>query len=89
MPNQRFTDIPLAAASQSVFSLHPQVSSYAVLLTRTRVMRAGTISAHTTWPSEAIVNLRSLARGVSWALTIEGAAALGIYGVWYLCRLWL
>lgn len=89
MPTQRFTDTPLAAASQSMFSLRAQMSRYGVPLTRTRFMRAGNISADSTWPSEAIVNLRSLARGVSWALAIEGAAALGIYGIWYLCRLWL
>jgi hypothetical protein len=51
-------------------------------------MRAGTISADTEWPAEAIVNLRDLARGVRWALAIEGAAALGIYAVWHLWRLW-
>lgn len=52
-------------------------------------MRAGTISADTEWPAEAIVNLRDLTRGVRWALAIEGAAALGIYAVWYLWHLLL
>jgi hypothetical protein len=51
-------------------------------------MRAGTINADAEWPREAIVNLRDLARGVRWALAVECAAALCIYAVWYLCRLW-
>jgi hypothetical protein len=51
-------------------------------------MRAGAISADAEWPAEAIVNLSNLARGVRWALAIEGAAALGIYAIWHLCRLW-
>lgn len=88
MPSQRFDTIPLAAASPSMFSLPLQMSSYAAPLTRTQVMRAGTISTDAEWPAAAIVNLSDLARGVRWALAIEGAAALGIYAVWHLWRLW-
>jgi len=88
VPTQRFDNIPLAAASTSLLSPRVQMSSYAAPLTRTHVMRAGAISADAEWPAEAIVNLSDLGRGVRWALAIEGAAALGIYAVWHLWRLW-
>lgn len=88
MPIQRFVNMPLAAASTSLLSPGVQMSSYVAPLTRSQVMRPGAISAGAEWPAEAIVNLSDLARGVRWALAIEGAAAVGIYAVWHLWRLW-
>ena len=39
-------------------------------------------------PAEAFVDLYDLAKGVVWALVIEGAAALSICSICYLWRLW-
>ena len=39
------------------------------------------------WPPEAIVDGRKLGKGLRWALTIEGIAALIFYGAWYLRHL--
>ena len=50
---------------------------------------AGTMSPETEWPEQKVVDLRCLARGVRWALTIEGAAGLCVYAIWHLLRLWL
>ncbi len=36
------------------------------------------------WALEAIVNLRNVAAGVTWAFVIEFAFALGIYATWNL-----
>jgi hypothetical protein len=36
------------------------------------------------WAEEAVENLRHVGRGVVWALTIEGAAALCAYVLWQL-----
>ena len=88
MQSQRFNDAHLAVASPSLLSPRLQMSSDATPLLRSQVMKAGAVVAEAEWPAEAIVNLRDLGRGVSWALAIEGAAALSLLAVWYLWHLW-
>jgi hypothetical protein len=65
------------------------MSSYATTVAGAQVLRSGAVRADTEWPAAAIVNLHLLGKGVGWALAIEGAAALSIYGIWYLWHLWL
>lgn len=97
MPTQRLDDARLAGTSTFLLSSRLQtsrpsprlqMSSYAGPLIRTQVMRPGAVSAEAEWPAEAFVKFRDLGRGVRWALAIEGAAALSICGLWYLCHLW-
>ena len=89
MSVQRFDDAPFLAASSSLFSSPLQMSSYASTLPRPQGLSAGGPQAEAERPADAIVNLRDLGRGVGWALVIEGAAALSLYGLWRLWRLWL
>jgi hypothetical protein len=82
MPTQFLNDAPLLAP-------RIQIASYADPLAGTQVTGSGASRAGFEWPAEAIVNLRLLAKGVGWALAIEGTTALSICGLWYLCHLWL
>jgi hypothetical protein len=66
-----------------------QMSSYAATQAGAEVLRSGAVRADAEWPTEAIVNLHLLGKGVGWALAIESAVALSIYGIWYLWHLWL
>lgn len=36
------------------------------------------------WLDQSVVDTRALGRGLTWALGIEGVAALLIYGAWHL-----
>jgi hypothetical protein len=82
MPTQFLNNaLPLAPRTQ--------MASYADPLAGTQIARGGASRAGIEWPAEAIVNLRLLAKGISWALAIEGATALSVCAVWYLCHLWL
>jgi len=89
VPTQQFDGIHPATAMPSLLSQPLQMSSYAAPLIQAPRMKAGAMCAEAEWPAEAFVNLRNLGRGVSWALGIEGAAALTIYAVWHLWHLWL
>ncbi|MGA2570011.1 MAG: hypothetical protein ABSF23_05790 [Terracidiphilus sp.] len=64
------------------------MSSYTATWEQTQELEAGSVSpeSESEWPPEAVVNLHLLARGVRWALAIEGVAALSVYVVWYLWR---
>ena len=86
MPSRRFDNASLNAISPSLLSAPLQMSSYAAPFTRGHILDAGTISPKAERPEQKVVDFRSLGRGVRWALTIEGAAALCIYAIW---RLWL
>ncbi|MGP8253273.1 MAG: hypothetical protein ACLQHF_14680 [Terracidiphilus sp.] len=35
------------------------------------------------WPADAVVEGRAVFKGVCWALAIEGATAICIYGLWH------
>jgi hypothetical protein len=86
MPSQRFDDASLNALSPFPLSAPLQMSSYAAPFTQGHILEAGTISPTAEWPEQKVVDIRSVGRGVRWALTIECAAALCIYASW---RLWL
>lgn len=88
MPSQRFDDGHLFAPSSSLLSPRLQMSSYAAPILRSEGMTAGTMNAEAEWPAEAFVNLYNLAKGVGWALAIEGIAALSICSIFYLWHLW-
>lgn len=64
-----------------------QVGSYADPPEKIQIERTGASRAGFEWPAEAVVNLRLLAKGVGWALAIEGTTALSVCAVWYLCHL--
>lgn len=64
-----------------------QVGGYADPPEKIQIDRTGASRAGLEWPAEAVVNLRLLAKGVGWALVIEGTTALGVCGLWYLCHL--
>ena len=80
MPSQFLNDALLPAPGI-------RIASYADPLAGTQVTTSGASRAGFEWPAEAIVNLRLLAKGVGWALAIEGATALSVCAVWYLCHL--
>lgn len=82
MPTQSLNDALLLAP-------RTQIASYADPSAGTRIARSGGSRAGFEWPAEAVVNLRLLAKGVGWALAIEGTTALSVCGLWYLCHLWL
>jgi len=88
MPHGRFDNASLTAISPSLPSAPLQMSTYAAPFTQGHALEAGTISLETEWPEQKAVELHSLAKGVSWALTIEGAAALCLYAVWHLWLFW-
>jgi hypothetical protein len=48
----------------------------------------GYIGPTAEWPADAVVDYRALGKGVSWALGMEGAAALFIYFTWHLLVTW-
>ena len=85
MSVHRFNDAPLFAASSPLPSSPLQMSSYAGALPQPPALRSGGTNVDAEWPAETIVNAHDLGKGVSWALAIEGAAALAICLVW---RLW-
>jgi hypothetical protein len=97
MPTQRLDDAHLSAVSTSLLPPRRQTSLVEPFLQLSRypapyflaeVIRPRAASAETEWPAEAFVDVGDLGRGVSWALAIEGAVALSICGLWYLCHLW-
>jgi hypothetical protein len=65
-----------------------QMSSFAAPMTRGDVLNAGTMSPEAEWPTQDAVDFRRLAKGVRWALGIEGGVALCVYLIWHLWQLW-
>ena len=88
MPLGRFDNASLTTMSPSLPSQPLQMSSFAAPMTRGDVFNAGTMSPEAEWPTQDVVDFRSLAKGVRWALGIEGAAALCFYLIWQLWELW-
>ncbi len=88
MPSGRFDNASLSAISPSLLSQPLQMSSLAALMTRGDVLNAGTMSPDAEWQTQEVVDIRRLAKGVRWALGIEGAAALCLYLIWHLWQLW-
>ena len=84
MHTRSFHNTHMAAASSSLLSPTMPMSSYAAPFPDVTVP-----VANPEWPAEAIADLHRLGKGLSWALGIEGAAAIGIYVTWHLVRLWL
>jgi len=89
MATQPFDSAHLLTISPSQLAPQVQLSSYAADLSGSQVMTSGTARADADWPAEAMVDLHLLGKGVGWALAIECATALSIYGIWYLWHLWL
>jgi hypothetical protein len=89
MATQPFDNAHLLTVSPSQLAPQLRMSSYAATLAGAKVLRSGAARADAEWPAGAIVDLHRLGKGVGWALGIEGAAALSIYGIWYLWHLWL
>ncbi|MGO8932300.1 MAG: hypothetical protein ACLPLZ_02230 [Terracidiphilus sp.] len=89
MATQPFDNVHLLTASPSLLAPQLQMNSYAPTVAGAEVLRNEADRAEAQWPAEAIVNLHLLGKGVGWAIAIESAAALSIYGIWYLCHLWL
>jgi len=80
-------DIHLTAAN-SLLAAQSQMAGYVDAVSQTEGISAAVVDVEAQWPAEAFVNRRDLGRGVSWALAIEGLAALGCYAAWHLWRLW-
>ena len=78
-----FDRTSLAATPPSPISPPFEMNCYAAPLTQAVI-----VPAEAEWPEQKVVEFRSLARGVRWALTIEGAAAAGLYAIWHLLLLW-
>jgi hypothetical protein len=87
MATQPFDNVQLLTASPSLLAPQLQMSSYAPTVAGAKALESGAVRADAEWPAEAIVNLHLLGKGVGWALAIESAAALSIYGIWYLWHL--
>jgi len=64
-----------------------EMSSYAAHFQQNHTLEAPTMSLEAEWPEQKAVELHSLAKGIRWALTIEGAAALSLYAIWHLWQL--
>ncbi len=88
MPSGQFDNATLATMLPFLPSQPLEMSSYAAPFKQGHAFEAGTMSPEAEWPTPQVVDVHSLARGVRWALTIEGAAALCVYAIWHLCQLW-
>ena len=88
MPSGRFDNATLATMLPFLPSQPLEMSSYAAPFTQGHALEAGTMSPEADWPAQQLADVRSLARGVRWALTIEGAAALCLFAIWHLWQLW-
>jgi hypothetical protein len=85
---QAFDNANPTDASPSLLSPTMQMSSYAAPMMAAQVIDSSPTDAEAEFPPEAIVNWGNLGKGVRWALAIEGAVALVIYGGWQLWRFW-
>jgi hypothetical protein len=88
VPSGRFDNASLTTMLPSLPSRPLQMSSVAAPMILPDLLKAGTVSPEAEWPLQAVADVRSLAKGIRWALTIEVAAALGIYFLWHLWQLW-
>ena len=83
MISGRFDNASLSAISPSLLSRPLQMSSLAAPMTRGDFLNAETMSPEAEWQAREVVDIRRLAKGVRWALGIEGAAALCLYLIWH------
>ena len=86
MISGRFDNASLSAISPSLLSQPLQMSSLAAPMTRGGVLNSGTMSPEAEWPTQDVVDIRRLAKGVRWALGIECTAALCLYLIWHFWR---
>lgn len=84
MPTRPFDNSNFATRPVTPLSPSFQMSSYAVPLTRPRLLEERERNPEAASADEAVVNLRLLGRGVVWGLAIEGAAALCACVAWHL-----
>lgn len=88
MPTRPFDSSNLTSSAVPSLSRSLQMSSLAVPLPQPGVLGDSSLSpVDLEYPVHAVVDRRALTKGVSWALGIEGAAALCIYAVWHILRL--
>jgi hypothetical protein len=85
MATQRFDDAHFLAAASSLAQL--QMASYATFAS-TQAIGGRDGGAEAIWPTEAVSNPPSVAKGVGWAIAIEGGTALCLYAVWSFWHLW-
>lgn len=88
MPMRPFDKSNLVTIATAPLSQALQMSSYAAPLMRPRLSENETLSSGIGWPPESVVDLGALSKGVSWALAIEGAAAICFYTLWHFRHLW-
>ena len=88
MQTRAFDNTKLNDSPPSLLSPSLQMSSYAAPLVSAHVVDSSAIDGEAEYPPEAIVNWGYLGKGVRWALGIEAAIALVIFGAWQLWRLW-
>ena len=88
MPLGRFDNASLTTVLPSLPSQPLQMSSFAAPMRQADVLNAGTITPEAEWPEQTVVDVRSLGKGVRWALGLECAAALCLYAIWHLWQLW-
>lgn len=87
MPTRPFDNSNSTSLAVPRFPRLLEMSSQPVpLLQRSERVDRGA-SSTIDWPDNPDVEGRALGKGVCWALAIEGAAAIGIYGLWHLWSL--
>ena len=84
MPGWRFDQ-----ASTATFSQPLKMSSYAASPIQGHLNEMAPLSLPVDWPEATYVDWRRLGKCVRWAFGIEASAALIIFGIWQLCRLWV
>lgn len=77
----------LATASPSLHRSSLPVSSYAASYAAKSGSAANPLAPQAEWAAEAVVNLRHVVAGISFAFIIEAAAALCIFAIWNLWRI--
>jgi hypothetical protein len=76
----------LATASPSLQRSSLPVSSYAASYA-SKSAPANPRAPQAEWAAEAVVNLRHVVAGISFAFIIEAAATLCIFAIWNLCHI--
>jgi hypothetical protein len=77
----------LATASPSLYRSALPVRSYAASYAAQSGFAANLQAPQAEWAAEAVVNLRHVVAGISFAFIIEAAAALCIFAIWNLWRI--
>lgn len=74
----------LATASPSLHRSSLPVSSYAASYAAQSCSAVNPLAPQAEWAAEAVVNLRHVVAGISFAFIIEAAFALCIFAIWNL-----